>query len=232
MSTTTTDPTAAVKAQAEDIVASGTDIRPRLAEVVTQNAWRPQQPGGLIELIRAVADGAREGLARSVPQDREDVLRQVVDALTDGLSRAALAGRLALDEAASAFRQYTTEDLKRFSHDLLAVHDLFRETIERGLTTCKALTTTQVAAARTHIDRVSERLRTELKGLNDHVREHPEAFARESLRAGASMGRCAAGSLFEAIGRMLSRAGDELTRESEPSGGGGAAAKTKTKGKA
>jgi hypothetical protein len=232
MSTTTTDPTAAVKAQAEQIVTSGTDIRPRLAEVIAQNAWRPQRPGGLIELIQAVTDGAREGLAKSVPQDRDDVLRQVVDALTDGLSRTALAGQLALDEAASAFRQYTAEDLSRFSHDLRAVHDLFTETVDRGLTTAKALTTAQVAAARTHIGRVAERLRTELKVLNDHVREHPEAFARESLRAGASMGRCAAGSLFEAIGRMLSRAGEQMTREGESSSSGGAAARTKTKGKA
>lgn len=219
MSTTTTDDrTAAVKARAEEIVTSGTDVRPRLADVITENVWRPQQPERVIDLVKAVIDGARAGLAKSVPQDRDDVLRQVVDAAGDGLSRTALACELALKEAAGSFRQYTTEDLGRFSDDLLAVHDLFRETVERGLTTGKALTSAQVAAARTHIGRVAERLRAELKVLNDTIRAHPEAFGRGSLQAGVSMGRCAAGALFQAIGRLLQRAGDELCRERETGG--------------
>jgi len=45
--------------------------------------------------------------------------------------------------------------------------------------------------------------------LKDAVREHPEAFAREGVQ-------CAAGALFQAIGRMLPRAGDLLNKESKP----------------
>ncbi len=62
MSTTTTDLNAAVKAQAEEIVTSRADVRPRLAAVVTQNACQSQQSGeGLIGLIGAVMDGRRRG---------------------------------------------------------------------------------------------------------------------------------------------------------------------------
>lgn len=218
MNTTTTECNAAVKAQAEEIVAKGTDIRPRLSNVVAQNAWQPQQPGGPLELIRAVIDGAREGLARSVPRDRDDALHQVIDALGDGLSQTTLAGRLALEEAVGSFRRYRDEDLTRFRDDLAAVHDLFTETVDRGLTTCKALTTAQAAAARTHINRIATRLRAELEGFNDAIRQHPEAFARESLRAGVGTGQCAAGALFQALGRMLQQAGDKLRQESETSG--------------
>jgi hypothetical protein len=217
MSTGTTDFTADVKARAEEIVASGQDIRPRLTDVIAHYAPRSQlSAGGLVALIRAAVDGAREGLTRSVPEDRGDVLRQVVDALGDGLSQTALAGRLALEEAASSFRHYSTEDLTRFRDDLAAVHDLFTETVDRSLSTCKALTTAQVAAARKHIDRVAEHLRTEFEVLNDAVRQHPEAFAREGVQAGVSAGRCAAGSLFQALGRMLQRAGDQMRQGGEP----------------
>jgi hypothetical protein len=78
------------------------------------------------------------------------------------------------------------------------------------------LTTGQVAAAREHAERVVERLGPALTQALDAVRQHPVAFIREGLEAGASAGQCAAGSLFQALGRMLQRAGDELRRESKP----------------
>ncbi len=218
MNTTTVDRNATVKAQATQIVTSGTDIRPRLAEVVTRNASESQQSGGLVALIRAVVDGAREGLDRSVSQDRDATLRQVVDALGDGLSQAALAGQLALQETAGASRQFAGEDLARLRDDLIAIRDLFAETVHQGLTTCKALTDSQVAAARSHAGRVAERLGPAVTRALDAVREHPAAFAREGFQAGVSAGQCAAGALFQALGRMIQRAGDQMRSDIEPGG--------------
>jgi hypothetical protein len=204
MTTTTNDLNATVRAQVEEIVASGTEVRSRLAEVVTRNACRSQQSTeGLVGLIQAVMDGARTGLVRAVPENRDDGLPQVIDALGDGLSRIALAVRLALQEAAGSFRLYATEDLARLSKDLKAVHDLFREIVDTGLTACKALTTDQDAVARTQAARVAERLRAELEALNDFIREHPFEFAGEGPRARVN----AAGALFQVLGRMLEPAG-------------------------
>jgi len=218
MTTTTTDRNAAVKTQAEQIVMGGTDIRNRLAEVVTQNASESRQSGGLVTLVRAVIDGARDGLARSVPKDRDDALRQVVDALGDGLSQVALAGQLALEEAASASQQFTGEDLTRLRDELTAVRDMFAETIERGLSAGKAFKTDQVAAAGRHADRVSQRLWPAVTQALDTVRQHPVTFARESLQAGVSAGKCSTGALFQALGRMLQRAGDKMRQKEEPKG--------------
>jgi hypothetical protein len=207
----------AVAAQAKEIVTSETDIRPRLAEVVSRAAGQSQQSGaGLVALVRAAVDGAREGLAKSVPADRDDALRQVVDALGDGLSQTALAARLAIEEAVSASRQYTGEDIARLRDNLAAVLDLFVETVGEGLRTGKALTAGQVAAAGTHAGQVAERLGPVFTRVHDAIRKQPVAFAREGLQAGVSAGQCAAGSLFEALGCMLQRAGDELRREGEP----------------
>ena len=217
MSTSTTDLNAAVKARAEQIVAGGEDVRARLAAVVTQNAGPAQQSGeGLVALARSVIDGAREGLARSVPEDRSDVLRQVVDALGDGFSQAALAVRLAVEEAAGASRQYAGEDLARFRDDLTAVRELFVETVEKGLKAGRAFTAAEASAAVAHAERVAEHIRPALAQALDAIREHPAAFAREGVRAGMSAGRCAAGELFEALGDLLRRAGGQMRREGEP----------------
>jgi hypothetical protein len=213
---TTADSNAAVKAQAEEIVTSGTDIRPRLAEVVARSAGEARHSGGLVTLVRAVIDGSREGLTRAVSQDREGTLRQVVDALADGLSLAALAGQLALQEAGASSRQYAKEDLTDLHDDLSAVHDLFAETVERGVSAGKALTTGQVAAARRHAERVAEHLKPAIARALDAVRQHPTAFAREGLQAGVSAGQCATGALFQALGRMLQRAGDQMRQEDGP----------------
>ena len=213
---TATDRNPAVEVQAAGIVTSGTDIRPRVAEIVAQNAGPSQQSGGLLTLIRAVLDGALAGLTRSVPKDRDDVLRQVVDGLGDGLSRAALAGRLALEEAGGASRRFAGEDLARLRDDLTAVRDLFAETVERGVSAGKTFTIGQVANARTHAERVVQRLGPALAQVLDAVRQHPVAFAGESLQAGVSAGQCATGALFQALGRMLQRAGDQMRQEDEP----------------
>lgn len=220
MSTTTTDLDAAVKSQAEEIVTSGADIRPRLADVVSQAAAQSQQSGqGLVSLIRAVIDGAHEGLVRSVPKDRDDALRQVVDALGDGLSRTALAGQLAVQETLSSSRQFASEDLARLRDDLTAVHSLFAETVGRGLTSGKALTTGQISSAMTHAGRVAERLGPVFTRALDAARQHPVTLAREGLQAGVSAGQGAAGALFQALGRLLQQAGDQLRREGPPDKG-------------
>lgn len=218
MSTTTTDRGTAVRARAEEIVSSGTDVRPRLAEVVAQNAGESRRVGGLVALVRAVTDGAREGLARSVPGDPDHVLRQVVDALGDGLSRAALAGQLALREADASARQFATEDLADLRDDLTAARDLFAETVERGLSAGKAFTAGQVAAARGHAERVAERVGPAVAQALDAARRHPVAFAREGVRAGVGAGQGAAGALFQAMGRLLQRAGDQLRPGGGPNG--------------
>lgn len=202
-----------VKSQAEQIVASGVDIRPRLSEVVSQAAVQ-SQPSSLLELARAVLDGAREGLEKSVPKDPDDVLRQVIDALGDGLSRTALAAQLAVQEAAGSSRQFAQEDLARLRDDLKAVQSLLGETVARALRSGKAMTTAQMHNAVTHAGRVSERLGPVFASVLAAVRQHPILLAREGFQAGLGAGQCAAGALFQSIGRMLQRAGDELRKGS------------------
>ncbi len=216
--TATKNASVAVTAQTAEIVKSRTDVRGRLAETVSRAACHSQQSGeGLIAVVRSVIDGARDGVAAAVPADRDDVLRQVVDALGDGLSQAALAGQFALQEAAGASRQYAKEDLVRFRDDLTTLRDLFAETVGKELKACKSLTADQLSAARRHAERVAKHLGPALTTALKAVEQHPVVFAREGVQAGVSAAGSATGSLFQALGRLLQRAGDELRRQREPS---------------
>jgi len=211
--TTVSDVQAAVKPQVQKIVASGEDIRRQLTKVISEAACRCQETGeGFVELTRSVIDGAREGIEKSVPKDRDDVVRQVVDALGDGLSQTALAARLAVEEAVSSSRRFTETDLCRLRDDLAAIRDLFAETITKCLQTGKALTESQIASARTHASRVAERMGPVCNEVVEVIRKNPATFARESIQAGVSAGQGAAVSLCEARSRSLKRAAEELDR--------------------
>jgi hypothetical protein len=187
-----------------------------VSDVVARNANETERPGGLLDLVSSVIDGARDGLARAKPEKQDDSLRQVVDALGDGLSHAALAAKLALQEAASSSQRFAKADVARLRDDLTSVRDLFTETIDRGLSSGKTFTQDQVAAAQKHAERVAGRLGPAIEKALDAVREHPLDVAKEGVAAGVSAAQGAAGSLFHALGRMFERAGSQLRQQGRP----------------
>jgi len=211
--TTISEVQAAVKPQVEKIVASGENIRQRLAKVVSEAACRCQETGeGFVELIKSVLDGAREAVAKSMPKDGDAVLRQVVEALGDGLSQTALATRLAVEEAVSSSRRFAEKDVGRLHDDLTTVRDLFAETVTQCLQKGKALTENQIASAKIHANRVAERMTPLFNEVVEVVKKNPAAMAREGVQVGIAAGQGAAASLREAVSRSLKRAADELDR--------------------
>jgi len=205
------EPGSAVQAEAAAIVASGPEFQPQLTETVALAAANSHQTGeNFVQLVKAVLAGVREGFERAVPRDPDDALCQVVDAVGDGLARAALAGRLAIEEAGGSYRQFTGEDLGALCDDLKAVESMFTETVGRAFTGCKAFSGNQVTCAVTHASRVAERLQPAFARVFEAARRHPIVLAREGVQAGIGAGQGAAGALFQALGRLLMHAGNEL----------------------
>jgi hypothetical protein len=202
-----------VRLHVDKLVAEGEDVRRRVAEVVSQEACRCQESGkGFVELIQSVIDGARDGLEKALPRERDNVLREVVEALGDGLSQTALAARLAVEEAVSSSRRYREQDLTRLGDDLTAIRSLFEETVAQSLKKGKQLTADQIANAKTHATRVADSLTPVFTEFFDTVRQNPVAFARQSINGGVSAGQGAAESLCTSLSRLLKQAGCELER--------------------
>jgi len=200
-----------VKPEVKEIVAEGQDVRGRLSKLVSAAAVRCHEAGeGFAELVRSVVEGAREGLEKATPKDHENGLRQVVDALGDGLSRTALATRLAVEEAANSSRAYTERDLVRLRDDLGVVCGLFAETVAQALESGKTMNKEQIAAAKTHARRVAEQMKPVVTEVVEAIRENPAAFARQSLHVGASAVEEAGESLCKALSRLLDRLDDKL----------------------
>jgi hypothetical protein len=208
------DPAEAARAAAEAVAAGGGEIRPRLGDAVARAAEQSQRAGhGLVAVVRAVLEGAREGFEKSRPADPGDAFRQVIDALGDGLSQAALAARLAVEEARGAGRQFAQDDLTRLRDDLQAVRSLFAESVSRTLRDGRGLAGAELSSVVAHAGRVGERLGGVVSTVLAAVFRDPLAVAAEGVQAGVRTGRHAAGALFAALGGMLERAGEHLRRE-------------------
>ena len=203
-----------VRGQVEAIVAGGKEVRQQVSGVVAEAAEKFHLfPEGLIDLTKAVMEGALEALRKSVPPEPESTLRQVIDGLGDGFSTAALAGKLAIEEAAARGQAFAAEDLTRLSRNLTALGDRFVRTVSATGGALKATTQNELDALRRHIEHTHARIRPSLESVVATAAQQPLQLARESVGAGASLARQGVGALFTAAGRSLYLVGKQLAGE-------------------
>jgi hypothetical protein len=209
MPATSTSPPTGVAAQVRGIVAAGRDVRGQVAQVVAGVAV-PPPPEGLAGLARSVLDAAAAAIQEAAPADPESTLRQVLDGLGDGLTMAALASRLALEEAQAGGRQFAQGDLAKWAGDLRALGELLAANLAEGWGRVRGLTAGQLAALRGHAARLERRVRPDLEAALAAALRHPVRFGEETVAAGLHLSGQALGALFGAIGRRLQDVGHRL----------------------
>ncbi len=201
-----------VRGQVEAIVAGGKEVRQQVATVVAESSEKFHLlPEGLVELSQVVMEGAVDALRKAVPPEPESTLRQVIDGLGDGLSTAALAGKLAIEEAAARGQAFAAEDLTRMSRNLTALGDRFVRTVSATGGAFKSNTQKELDALRRHIENTHARIRPPLESVVAAAAQQPLQLAKESVGAGASLARQGLGALFTAAGRSIYEAGKQLS---------------------
>jgi hypothetical protein len=201
-----------VREKVEAIVADGQNVRAQVSQLVTESADRFQlNREGLIGLTQSVLDATATAVDKVVPHDPASVLRQVVDGLGDGLSAAALASRLAVEEAEAQRKSFADEDLSKLNKDLKAIGNLFVDTVFTAAKKARSVTATQLTTLRDHATTTVKRIQPSLESAISAVQKHPLQFAKESVGAGLAMSRQAVGTLFGAVGRTLQKAGQVIT---------------------
>jgi hypothetical protein len=211
MSESPSDTPDPIRDQADAIVAQGQDVRPQIARLVTETAEKSHLGrAGLLALARSVLEGARSALDRAVGHDPGSVLRQVVDGLGDGFAAAALACRLACEEAQAQGKTFASEDLTKVRDDLRALRDLFVSTVSTTARKFGSLAADQLAALLHHAENTGTRVLPAVESALSAACEHPLRLTSESAGAGLAMSRQALGTLFGAVGRRLQQAGERL----------------------
>lgn len=201
----------AVKRKVEAIVEAGGDVRQRVASLIADAAEQFQAGGeSLVGLARSAMDGAIAALHKSVPQDPDSVLAQVVDGIGDGLSVTAQATKLALREAAAGGEHFAKKDLTNLADDLDQLGRMFVETIGDAAKGAKANVASEARALGKHAQHTFDRIKPSIDSALLAARQDPIKLGKEAVQSGVTASRLAAGDLFSAIGKSMQQAADHL----------------------
>jgi hypothetical protein len=208
----TGDPRSLVRDKVEAIVTAGRDVRREVATLIAETAERFHLGGeGLVGLSRSVLDGTAQAIAKSVPEDPANVLRQVVDGLGDGFATAAQATRLAVEEAKGKGEAFAQDDVKRVAQDLETIGKMFVETVGDAAQKVGGHVASQAGNLREHARRTVDRVKPSLESAISAARKDPIGLGKAGLGAGARVTKHASGALFETIGRLMQDVGKRLS---------------------
>lgn len=193
-----------LKQAAENLSRRGEDVRAGVSRLVSDAAGRlSTTKDGFVALVRAVSEGAAAGAAQALPEKSESVLRSVVDGLADGLGKSAHAIQLTLQESGASGTHFAKDDLNKIAHDFRTVGESFAKIIGDAVQRLGGHASGQVHSLVDHAKQTLQAARPSLEAAVAEALKNPAQLSRESVQAGASAAREAAGVLFAEIGRRL-----------------------------
>lgn len=207
-----------LRQQARKIGEQGQDIRKRIEALVnTCTGQLKQGSRRLVDIAADVYEGAAAGIAQTAPpDDAQSRLRQVIDGLGDGLTKAANASRLAVEEAAARGQHFARKDMQQLRDDIQSLRDLFVEIVSRTASQAGSTIKSEAGDAKAHARRTYESIRPSLDQALTAIKSDPAMLARETTQAVASASKQAAGALFTAVGNLMHEAADKLQPRSNP----------------
>ncbi|NRP31695.1 MULTISPECIES: DUF6781 family protein [unclassified Aliiroseovarius] len=153
---------------------------------------RSLEEGQVRDVVRSVLEGAAE----AAPDDSAeslDALRQALAGIDDALERAAIASKLAIEEARARAAAFSEQDLRRAVDDLATLDRLYFEALASVVKSGTKVSARIIGDLADHLRRTGTRtgaaVREALGSLErahpTHVPPHPSEVAR-SARAGAA----------------------------------------------
>jgi len=212
----TNHPEAGVAAETEKIVKNQTDVRKRVRDLVVQRVR--ERKLGLDELggvAREVLDAAARTVDESVPENREAVLRQVVDGVSDAGATAATATRLALEEQRGEASSFTKEDLQNAVNDLRELEGDLIRTVEETAKKSSDQVRRQLQEIADHLKRTGSSVRPSVEAALRTAAGHPLKLAGEATKSGVNVARKGAAFFMHSVSGLFDAAGDLLAGEAK-----------------
>ena len=206
-----------VRAEATRAAAENENVRERVRRMVVDTVReRNLGLGAMGDLARQAVDGAVQGVRELTPEQRDSVLRQVVDGVGDAFSSAAQATRLAMEEAQGRGERFAKEDVQNAVRHLSELQRVFTETILNTLEQARHEASSQTKDFIEHARRVSDRIGPSIDSALQAATRHPGKLVSETATAAAKGAPKAAGMLLHAMSGVLQGAGDLLAGAGKP----------------
>ncbi len=201
-----------ISAEAERIVTEGENVRDEARRAVV-DAVQNRRLGleGLTNVSEQFMNGVLSGMRKGTPKDKQSVLRDVIDGLSDGFSSTATATRYALEEARGRGETFAREDVDRAVEHLRDLERAFVDTVTHVTSRAGDEISGQLHDLNDHIRRAASSMRPPIEDAIQAAIKHPVSLAGETARAGAKAVPHAAGMLLQTMSGILQGAGDALT---------------------
>lgn len=170
--------------------------------VVRALSNRPLEEGQVRDVVRSVLEGAAE----AVPEDSAEsveALRQAVAGIDDALERAAMASKLAIEEARARAAAFSEQDLRRAVDDLATLDRLYFETLAAVVKSGTKVSARIIGDLAEHLRRngtrtsaaVREALATLERPHHPHIPPRPTEVARTARTGAATIAAIGSGIL-------------------------------------
>lgn len=200
-----------LRQQAQTIAQQGAQVREKISELSAGAADQFYGTAeGLVGLTRAVMNGAAEGARQATARPEGAVLREVIQGLSEGLGKSALALQLTLAESQSQGARFAREDLEHAASDFRQAAEMLAEVAGTAAGRLGMQAADQAREMAEHARKSLEALRPPLEAALDAAKEHPVNFSKAAWHTGAAAARHATGTLFKELAARLDRTGERL----------------------
>lgn len=208
---TSADTSADTTTKAERIASEGDDVRARTRDLVVDSIRHGAEAAGrLPDAAAKVLDGAWKGLRNVADEKRASVFSEVLDGLTDGLSKGAHALKLTVQEARGHGRTYAEDEVKGAVHDLRTLETMLVERVEKLVSTSAKTTANETKTLLSHAQRAASSMRPEIESAIKAAEEHPIGLVKETASVVTGATRRATGTLLQGIAGVLDGLGESV----------------------
>lgn len=198
----------AVKKMVEDSVNIQDEVYKLTIDALTKGSMQPDQ---VREIIHAVFDGVQQGVAGN-GQRLEDAFKQSMHGLDQALGSAAVATKLAIQEAGSRLEEFTEQELKGSMNTLENLEKEFVETLGN-------IASSSAESSRDVLSRLTEHARNSGTVVGDQsasamkeLRSQLEETGRLGIETSTNLARATGNTVLQIASGFLSGVADSLQK--------------------
>jgi hypothetical protein len=163
-------------------------------------------------VVRAVAEGAARGAAQESAELKES-LAKAMAGLDEALGMTATASRLAIEEAARNLKEFTSSDLQRAVDDLIALEQLFIESVTEAGRRAKGAGSGMLHDLMAHARRRGTAVGRKGRDAAEGLREQLARSAAKGVRASKDVAIAVSARLARSASDILGGLAEKLEAE-------------------
>ncbi|MBN2489954.1 MAG: hypothetical protein JXQ29_03780 [Planctomycetes bacterium] len=198
---------------ARKAVEAGTDVQRAIRDLALEALGQGRLTAERTKaVVRTVAEGAARAAAAGGAELREELLKAMAG-LEEALGMTATATRLAIEEAAANLKDFTASDLKRALDDLLALEQLFLDSVAEVGRSTKSRGAGILHDLAEHARKTGTAFGSRTREACEAIRRKLGRSAATGMRAGKETALAVSARLARSASQILSGLADRLEAE-------------------